>query len=119
MAGDEEPSGKRNRPSADEKEEVGNDTFQDSKMYGEFDEQQNDTGEEQVNLLHLNIPRNVIILFIISDVVINKVSEIGDDTSDDGSSTQNSVQNATNSSKSSADGSSCILRKFINYCQGL
>lgn len=52
-------------------------------------------------------------------MVINKVSEIGDDTTDDGSSTQNSVQNATNSSKSSADGISCILRKFINYCQGL
>ena len=51
MAGDEEPSGKRNRPSTDEKEEAGNDNFQDSKRHGEVEEQ-NDAGGEQVYLLH-------------------------------------------------------------------
>jgi len=49
MAGDEEPSEKRNRPSTDEKEEAGNDNFQDSKRQGEVEEQ-NDAGEEQVYL---------------------------------------------------------------------
>ena len=39
MASDEEPNGKRNRSSTDEKEALGNDTFQDSKMEGEFDAQ--------------------------------------------------------------------------------
>lgn len=58
MAGYKEPSGKRNRPSTDEKEEAGNDTFQDSKRDGEVKEQ-NDAGEEQVNLLHLNIAHNL------------------------------------------------------------
>jgi len=51
MAGDEEPSGKRNRLSTDEKEEERNDNFQDSKRHEEVEEQI-DAGEEQVYLLH-------------------------------------------------------------------
>jgi len=58
MPGYKEPSGKRNRPSTDEKEEAGNDNFQDSKRDGEVKEQ-NDAGEEHVNLLHLKLAHNL------------------------------------------------------------
>jgi len=101
MAGYKEPSGKRNRPSTDEKEEAGNDTFQDSKRNGEVKEQ-NDAEEEQVNHLRLNMLIIYNFIHYVFDVFIKANSEISD-TNNDGSSTHHTlVLDATNSSTSSS-----------------